>query len=387
VVALLKTGLVIASMGTLRFVTPDAIPRKRRLNIRLSALAPPRSNGYRRDSSMPPFGRLSYSLRQGLILMTLICVACATVNSYIDYRERQRAAEFVNRALKSRHYASTKTITTESTIGREARSLVRYDDRPRLVAELVRLLNDPKWQSDNRSEAVRALGMLTEMPGVVESMLALLDLQHLGTTELTVISELRHVKRYHMLVIARLLEMTRSDRDRVRQNAYCSLEAIAYRHREFADAISAVLIGALDDSSELIRSRAAGTLGGLPHPDLADALADALDDESDLVRLGAARSLRKVTGDEDLLVRIAGEVLLDDEAAFEAKQQAIGALRDIDEIPTETVDALRDYAVAATDSVPFSQRSSMQFHLGVAARRLLWQKGIEKNVGVGAQGK
>jgi hypothetical protein len=39
-----KTGLAIASMGTLSFVTPDAIARKRLLSIRLSAFAPGRSN-------------------------------------------------------------------------------------------------------------------------------------------------------------------------------------------------------------------------------------------------------------------------------------------------------------------------------------------------------
>jgi HEAT repeat protein len=339
---------------------------------------------------MPRPHRFRFSMRQGAILVTLACVACAAVIEYIDYRERQRVAEFVKRALEPRRYASTETLTGHSRSdwgGRRPRELLRYDDRQRLVAELLRLLHDPHWQSDHRGEAVRALAMLSEMPGVVEEMLALIDRPHLRTIQLTAIYELRNVKREHQLVIDRLLELRRSDRERVRQNAYSALEAIAYRHREFADAISAVLIEALDDPSEQIRYRAAGTLGGLPRPELAAALTAALDDESDLVRLGAARSLRSISGDSELLMRVASEVLLSGVAFAEAKRQAVSALREFDEIPPATVDALRDYAAAAADAVPFPRRASESFHLGMDARRLLWQKGLDETADVAAQGE
>lgn len=324
-----------------------------------------------------------FSLRQMTILVTLVCIVCAGWN---EFMHRRRAREHVRDVLERPHPPS-RILYTFSTVGQRASELISYDDHARLVAELLSLLNDPTWRSDNRGEAVRALSKLSEAPGVVEEMLALVDLPHLGTVQLTVISELRNVKREHQLVIKRLMELRHSNRERVRQNAYHSLEAIAYRHRDFAEAISAVLIEALQDPSESIRSRAAATLGGLPHPDLADALRTALDDKSDLVRLGAARSLRKVTGEDDLLVRIASDILWDEEAAFEAKQQAIDALRNVDDIPQETIDVLCNYAPATTEPVPFSQRRSMSYRLGRAARRLLSQKGVDHNFAMAAQVK
>jgi hypothetical protein len=324
---------------------------------------------------MPRVCRFRFSLRQVAILLTLACLTCGMVKAYVEVREQRRVAEHVQEVLEG---PNRSLLISYSTVGHRAFELTSYDDQGRLVAELVRVLNEPKSRLPHRDEAIRALRKLSNRPGTLEGMIALLDAQHMKSFQRTIIRELAHVKRGQPLVVERLLELANHPHDSTRYSAYKSLEEIASRHPELEAPIATALIGALQDPFEAIRQRAASALGQLRLRETSLAVTAALDDPSNGVRVGAARSLWKITGDDDALVRVTSEVLLDDDADPEVAQQAIRSLTGIADIPAETIAVLHEHAAAAA-LVPRAERGSMTYRLGAAAKSVLKANGLDKN--------
>jgi hypothetical protein len=121
---------------------------------------------------MPRVCRFRFSLRQVAILLTLACLTCGMVKAYVEVREQRRVAEHVQEVLEG---PNRSLLISYSTVGHRAFELTSYDDQGRLVAELVRVLNEPKSRLPHRDEAIRALRKLSNRPGTLEGMIALLD--------------------------------------------------------------------------------------------------------------------------------------------------------------------------------------------------------------------
>jgi hypothetical protein len=199
---------------------------------------------------MPRLRRLRFSLRQGIILVTLACVACAGLNEYV---QRRRVADHVRSVLEASNSRSLLVMT--STVGRKASDLVAYDDHSRLVAELFGVLNDPECRLPHRREVIRALRKLSDRPGVAGEMLKLLDAPPLADFRNTIFVELSWVKRDLALVVARLRELAHDPHDETRWGPARVLEQIAARHPEFSDVAAAPLVAGLRGNVQVASQR------------------------------------------------------------------------------------------------------------------------------------
>jgi hypothetical protein len=218
-------------------------------------------------------------------------------------------------------------------------SLAANPDRAGVVAELFRIVNDEDSPYEWNYPAVGGLGNMTDTEGVVEGLLALLDVPFREFERGRVISVLNNPQRNVPQVIDRMVALTNERDLRLRMDAYYALEAIASRQPGYKERIVPTLIRGLSDPYQAIRAGTAGVLGSLKVMQAEAPLRALLVDPDMHVRLVAARAIFQMTGDDKPLIRVGTELLSHENLSL--RSEAITHLDSLGTLPPATLTALR----------------------------------------------
>ncbi len=310
-----------------------------------------------------PF-RLRFSLRQALLLMTAACLAAA---AYREHVLRQRVARFADGVFASRGSLNVRYSWQDVQVA----ELSRYHDRPRMAAHLERIVLDETRSNHERHLALDSLGAMTDVPGVVDRLLRMLDSPKLEPLHADVIGTFEKTNVDAARIAARIAEFTDADEIGVRFEAYYVMGLLALSHPDVRRQILPHFIHGLDDSQAHIRRWTAGSLGSLGDRESAGDLGRLLDDPDDEVRIKAARSIWKLTSTSDHVLAIATEILCDDDRAASAKLQAAYALKEVNIVPPACSAVLEQYAANTTVRPYGDEATRLRVQLGAVAREIL----------------
>jgi HEAT repeat protein len=292
----------------------------------------------------------------------------ATENVAVDFEKPvDPTVAFVHETLDSEGPLNVSWSHTDV----QAAMLVGYADRAGAAAELLRILGDDQAPHDWKYPSLQALGGMTETPGVIEGLLALVDKPAGDLRPSQLFAPLHRATQHVDVIVERIGAHYDDDNWRTRWSAQYYLGRMAHEQPQIKDRVIPILLAGLRDPIEQIRSDAAATLGWLDAKQAADDLRTLLDDPNYKVRLWAARSIWQTSGDQQPLLAIATELLCRDDDDYEAKKDAAYALREIKDIPQEAIDALTRFA-SNQDMPPFNDHKTLlQFQLGRVARGIL----------------
>ncbi len=292
----------------------------------------------------------------------------STTTVAVDFdKPRDPTVEFVHRTLDSDGPLNVSWSHTDV----QAAMLVGHADRAGVAAELLRILGDDQAPHDWKYPTLQALGGMTETPGVTEGLLALLAKPAGGLRPGQLFAPLHRATEDLDRIVDAVSAYNEDEDWRTRWGVQYYLGRMAHEHPQLKDRVIPLLLAGLRDPVERIRSGAAATLGWLDAKQAADDLRALRDDPNDKVRLWAARAMWQTSGDPQPLVEIATDLLNRENDDYEAKKDAAYALREVDDIPQEAIDALTRYA-GNQDKPPFNDRKALlQYQLGRIARGVL----------------
>jgi hypothetical protein len=257
--------------------------------------------------------------------------------------------------------------------------LVRHRDRAGVAAELLRIAGDPHAPSNWWHSALTALEDMTETPGVIDGLLVLLDDPLDESSRTSIIVALQQADSELERIVDGVAAFADDDNWVVRSRVRSCLSWIASQHPEMKERIAPTLMSGLDDTMARNREAAAASLGWLKVDEAADALRELLDDPREDVRLTAARAVWQVEGDHEPLVELATVILWREDDDWEPKRDAAYALRDVRDLPQETLAALMLY-LGHDGEAPFpDEQSGLLNQLSAAAGEILAAHGVDED--------
>jgi hypothetical protein len=259
--------------------------------------------------------------------------------------------------------------------------LTRIDDRAGVVAELLRILNDPHAPTNWKYLALGALGRIVDSPGVADGLIALLKSRPADIDEGQIFDALEQAKQDLPRIVDVIAPYTSHELGGFRRIAYGALARLAYVNPQLRERVAPVLIAGLHDPDDLVRSRLVRLVNNVVNDTTSEAAAVAelktltADPHPD-ISIWAAQALWKITGDSTRLIPMATALLMANDDDYEAKGMAAYVLDGVPSLPPATLDALRRFASFKRTQGHPNHIEGSRAQLAYAAQKILKAHGI-----------